>query len=210
MNLIGQTPRLTLCLAVAARSIWILALLIYAQPAAAHDLAGEVSWQTGFLHPLTGSDHLIAMIAVGMVSVVLGGKAIWTVPASFVFALPVGAAVGYLALRLPNIEIGVSVSVVMLGLALTFRNLSHWRPGVFAGVVFFGLCHGYAHGIEMPRSASPTSFAVGFMSASIFLHVFGLFVAEMLSGAVIYVRVRQLIGAMMAGIGISFVVQAIV
>ena len=142
------------------------------------------------------------MVAVGMISVVLGGRAIWTVPASFVLALPVGAAAGYWGLPLQHAEFGVAASVVVLGTALAVRSLARLTPIVFIAVVFFGLCHGFAHGIEMPRTASPARFSVGFMSASVFLHIAGLFMAEVLSAGPVQVRLRRAIGVAMAIAGV--------
>jgi len=120
-------------------------LIVQADAALAHSRDGEAGLQAGFMHPLTGPDHLLAMVAVGMVSVVLGGAAIWRVPAAFLAAMLAGAMAGYAGWRVAHVEIGVAASVLLLGIALTLPSLVRWRHAVFGGVVLFGLCHGHAH-----------------------------------------------------------------
>ncbi len=174
----------------------------------AHSQIGEAGLQAGFMHPLTGPDHLLAMIAVGMVSVVLGGAAVWRVPATFLTAMLIGAIAGYAGWRIRHVELGVACSVLMLGVALTFPSLARWRPAVFVGVVVFGFCHGHAHGLELPQSAAPLQYSFGFLVASLFLHVCGLFSAELMSGAPWQVGLRQCIGALMTAAGVWFVAVA--
>jgi len=180
-------------------------LIVRADAAWAHSQDGETGLQAGFMHPLTGPDHLLAMVAVGMVSVVLGGAAIWRVPAAFLAAMLAGAMAGYAGWRVAHVEIGVASSVLLLGIALTLPSLTRWRHAVFGGVVLFGLCHGHAHGLELPRSAAPLQYSFGFLAASLFLHVCGLFGAELLSGAPWRVRLRQSLGALIAAAGAWFV-----
>ena len=178
-------------------------------PAHAHDSTGDAGLTAGFMHPLTGPDHLLAMVAVGMVSVVLGRAAVWQVPAAFLAAMVVGATAGFLGLRVAFGERLVAASVLLLGLALMIPSLTRWRAAVYAGVVLFGFSHGHAHGVELPRSAAPLPFSFGFLAASLFLHVYGLFAAELLSEKPWQVRLRRLIGAVIAAAGISYVVAAI-
>lgn len=175
----------------------------------AHEQAGEGGLQTGFMHPLTGADHLLAMIAVGMLSVVLGGAAVWRVPASFLLAMLTGSGASFAGWRIPGVETGVAGSVLLLGIALALPVLVRRHSAVFGVVVVFGFCHGYVHGLELPQSAAPLQFSFGFLAASLFLHVCGLFVAEALSGAPGTLRVRQCVGALMAGAGVWFVAVAL-
>ena len=177
-------------------------------PVYAHGSTGDVGLTAGFMHPLTGPDHLLAMVAVGMVSVVLGRAAVWQVPAAFLAAMVVGATAGFLGLRVPYGELAVAASVLLLGLALMFPSLTRWRAAVYAGVVLFGFSHGHAHGVELPGSAAPLPFSFGFLAASLFLHVYGLFAAELLSEQPWQVRLRQLIGAVIAAAGAGFVAAA--
>ncbi len=177
-------------------------------PASAHSSTGDAGLTAGFMHPLTGPDHLLAMVAVGMVSVVLGRAAVWQVPAAFLTAMAVGATAGFLGLRVPYGELAVAASVLLLGLALMFPSLTRWRAAVYAGVVLFGFNHGHAHGVELPGSAAPLPFSFGFLAASLFLHVCGLFAAEFLSERPWQIRLRRLIGSVIAAAGASFVVGA--
>lgn len=185
-----------------------IGLVMQTKTAFAHSQAGEAGLQAGFMHPLTGPDHLLAMVGVGMVSVVLGGAAVWRVPAAFMMAMLVGAVAGYAGWRIRHVELGVAWSVLMLGTALTFPSLARWHRAVFAGVVVFGFCHGHAHGLELPESAAPLQYSFGFLVASLFLHVCGLFGADVMSGAPWPVRLRRCSGALMAAAGIWFVAAA--
>ena len=188
----------------------LFAIGIFVRPDAAHahDLVGMAGLLAGLMHPLSGFDHLLAMISVGMVSVVLGGSAVWRVPATFLLAMLVGATVGYEGWRVPHTEIGIALSVLVLGVAVALPSLRDWQRLVFGVVVAFGFCHGHAHGLELPRAAGPLQFSFGFLLASLFLHVCGLFAAEVMSGALWRVRLRQCVGLMMAAVGAWFVVAA--
>ena len=189
-------------LARRARAVLVtFGILVCPANAFAHDLMGEAGLQAGLMHPLSGVDHLLAMIAVGMVSVVLGGAAVWRVPATFLLAMLVGAAGGYEASSVPNVEFGVALSVLLLGLALVLPSLRGWSRVVYGSVAVFGLCHGHAHGLELPEAVAPVQFSFGFLLTSLFLHICGLFGAEVLSDASWGIRLRQSFGLMMAVIG---------
>lgn len=190
------------------RSGWIRCLVVaacwWAGVAHAHDLNGEIGLQAGLMHPLTGLDHLLAMVAVGMVSVKLGRHAVWRVPGLFLLAMAVGATTGYAGWRIPHIESGIALSVLLLGVAVAVPSLDAWRGLVFGCVGGFGFCHGHAHGVELPWAVAPLAFSWGFLLTSLFLHVCGLFIAEVMSGAPWRVRVRQAIGVMMTSAGVWF------
>ena len=161
----------------------LLGAVLHANLANAHDIAGEIGLQAGLLHPLTGLDHLLAMVAVGMVSVILNGKAVWRVPSMFLAAMIVGATIGYEGWRVPHFELGIALSVLLLGLAIVLPDLKRWRNVVYGCVVVFGFCHGHAHGLELPGAAAPLAFSFGFLLTSLFLHICGLlFIAEIMSG----------------------------
>ncbi len=179
-------------------------LLCCAGNASAYDLVGAAGLQAGLVHPLSGADHLLAMIAVGMVSVVLGDSAVWRVPAMFMLAMLAGAIAGYAAWRVPQMELGVAMSVLLLGVAVTFRRLDRWRHMVTGAVAVFGFCHGHLHGMELPTSAAPLHFSFGFLLSSLFLHIVGLFAVEMLSGAEWRIGLRRVVGGAMAVVGFLF------
>jgi urease accessory protein len=127
----------------------------------------------GFWHPIGGLDHVLAMVAVGAFAVRLGGRALWLVPAAFVAMMAAGGFAGMERIQLPFVEIGIAVSVVVLGLSVAFQ----WKLPVAAASALVGLFatfHGHAHGSEMPVDASGLTYAVGFMLATASLHVAGI------------------------------------
>ncbi|MDF1635381.1 HupE/UreJ family protein [Mycoplana sp. MJR14] len=154
----------------------LLALAAASLPAVAHahtgvgDAGGLVH---GFMHPIGGVDHVLAMVAVGLFASILGGRALWLVPASFVVMMAVGGLLGMQGVAVPFVEIGIAASVVVLGLAVALR----WNPPTAAamGVVsLFAIFHGHAHGAEMPLDASGLQYALGFMAATALLHIAGI------------------------------------
>ena len=128
-----------------------VAWLLSATAAQAHTGVGATTGFThGFLHPVSGLDHVLVMVAVGLFAVHLGGRALWLVPLSFVSMMVVGGIVGMAGFGLPFVEIGIALSVIVLGAAVAF---SLHLPTVAAmGLVgLFAISHGHAHGMEMPR-----------------------------------------------------------
>ncbi len=127
----------------------------------------------GFLHPLTGLDHVLAMTAVGMFAWQLGGRALWLVPATFVVVMALGGALGVAGVSLPFVEVGIALSVVVLGaiVALGIRA----PVAVAMGIVgLFAIFHGHAHGAEMPENAGGLAYGLGFMLATAALHGVGI------------------------------------
>jgi urease accessory protein len=126
----------------------------------------------GLSHPITGIDHVLAMVAVGMLAAQLGGRALWLMPLTFVAMMTVAGALGMAGIRMPSAELGIALSVVVLGLAIAFpRKLS--ALATMAMVGFFALFHGYVHGAEMPAAVSAFSYAAGFVAATALLHAIG-------------------------------------
>ena len=143
-------------------------------PAEAHVGAGTTSsFAAGFMHPLSGLDHMTVMIAVGLWAVIKGGKAIWAWPLAFVGVMLAGGALGMLQVPLPFVEPGILASVVALGLLVA---LAVELP-VSAGVVvigLFALLHGHAHGTEVPENAGGLEYMAGFALATALLHAAGI------------------------------------
>jgi urease accessory protein len=127
---------------------------------------------SGWLHPLTGVDHMVAMIAVGAWSAQLGGKALYLVPTAFVIAMAVGGTLGFERLVIPGTEVGIAVSVVLLGVAICWERKVALLLAITA-VALFGISHGYAHGYEMPVTQNKWSYATGFVITTAGLHVSG-------------------------------------
>ncbi len=127
----------------------------------------------GFMHPITGADHVMAMFTVGLLAYVVGGRALWLVPSAFISMMAVGGALGMSGFNLPFIEFGIGLSIVVIGGAAAFgKNLSVSAAMALVGT--FAIFHGFAHGAEMPADASGFSYVLGFMSATAALHAAGI------------------------------------
>lgn len=150
-----------------------LALGGSAVPALAHLAPGEYgSFATGFSHPLSGLDHVLAMVAVGLWAALIGGRAIWALPAGFVSAMVVGFALALAGVGLPLVEPMILASTVFFGVvvALALRT----PPAIAAGLVAaFGLFHGAAHGAELGQ-AGVLAFGAGFAVNTALLHLAGI------------------------------------
>lgn len=152
----------------------LAAALLFPGLAHAHTGIGDAhGFMHGFEHPIGGLDHVLAMVAVGLLAAVLGGRALWAVPAAFVLTMAVGGLVGMSGFELPFVEIGIALSVVALGLAVAFR-VHLPTLAAMALVGFFAIFHGFAHGAEAPADASGLGYAAGFLLATALLHGAGL------------------------------------
>ncbi|MBA8876337.1 HupE/UreJ family protein [Phyllobacterium myrsinacearum] len=154
-------------------TVFSLAML-YPALAHAHVGVGETSGFThGFAHPISGLDHVLAMILVGVFAFQLGGRALWLVPAAFVGMMAAGGALGAAGINVPFVELGIALSVIVLGAAVAFEIKAPAAIAV-ALVGLFAVFHGHAHGAEMPESAGGLAYAGGFMAATALLHVAGI------------------------------------
>lgn len=142
--------------------------------ALAHTAVGSTSGFThGFLHPLSGLDHQLAMILVGVFAYRLGGRALWLVPLTFVAVMAFGGVLGVMGVQIPFVETGIALSVIVLGAIVAFGVRAPVAMAI--GVVgFFAIFHGHAHGSEMPLDASGLEYGAGFMMATALLHAVGL------------------------------------
>jgi urease accessory protein len=145
-------------------------------PAAAyaHTGVGETSgFMHGFGHPISGLDHVLAMIMVGVFAFQLGGRAVWLVPLTFVLVMAVGGALGVAGIGVPFVEVGIALSVIVLGAVVALKIKA--PTAVAMGVVgLFAVFHGHAHGAEMPEDAGGAAYAAGFMIATALLHGAGI------------------------------------
>jgi urease accessory protein len=142
--------------------------------ATAHTGVGDPTgfWH-GLAHPIGGLDHILAMVAVGLWAAQIGGKAIWIVPSVFVLSMSASSILGHLAVPLPGIEQGIIASDFILGLLILFAarlplSISTAIVGILA------IFHGYAHGAEMPSTASGLTYGIGFVIATAGLHLAGI------------------------------------
>ena len=145
--------------------------------AEAHTGVGAVhGFGAGFMHPLTGMDHIAAMVAVGILAVRVGGKAIWMVPLAFLSMMAAAAVATSFGLAIPFAEAGIMASVLVLGgAALKQMNISVLAAAGIAG--FFAVFHGVSHGLEMPAGSTVSGYAAGFLAATTALHLVGIAVA---------------------------------
>jgi len=154
----------------------LLALLLIAVPTAAfaHTGHGDTSgFLHGFMHPVGGIDHILAMVAVGVFAYVLGGRALWLVPLSFVAMMAVGFLLGVGQIDVPFVELGIALSSVVIGGAAALgRPMPVLAASALVGV--FAIFHGHAHGAEMPVDASGFEYAAGFIVATALLHLAGI------------------------------------
>lgn len=151
-----------------------IVLLGFPGIALAHSRAGDgTGFVIGLLHPLTGIDHVLAMLAVGMWGAQLRGNAIWVLPVAFPLVMALGAVAGILALPMLAIEPGIAASVIALGASIAMN----FRPpmvGAAALVSLFAIFHGYAHGVELPRRTDALPYCIGFVMATGLIHLSGI------------------------------------
>lgn len=168
----------------------------------AHSAESGTGFVAGVLHPITGLDHFLAMISVGIVSAQIGGKHIWTVPGIFVTSMILGGLLGVYGLPVPYVEYGIALSVVILGLAIIFvHKHQNWLYIVMGLTCCFGIMHGHAHGVEMPNSASPLYFSFGFVSTTAAIHLLGVLVGYQLMEDQNLNNVLRGLGAAICGTG---------
>ncbi|CAO3404643.1 HupE/UreJ family protein [Azospirillum sp. 11R-A] len=162
----------------------LLAGLVLPAVADAHTFgAHDAGFAHGFLHPIGGWDHLLAMVAVGLWAAQRGGAALWALPAAFVTAMIGGGLLGMTGIELPAVELGIAGSVIALG-ALIAAQSRLSLPVSLVVVSAFALFHGHAHGAEMPEAAQPLLYGLGFALATALLHGAGVGAALSLRGIV--------------------------
>jgi urease accessory protein len=176
--------------------------------ASAHVGVGDTQAFThGFLHPLNGIDHILAMVAVGLFAAQLGGRALWLVPLTFVSVMALAGIAGMTGVKLPFVEIGIGMSVVVLGLAVAFQlNVPTLLAMSLVG--FFAIFHGYAHGAEMAESVSGLAYGVGFICATALLHAIGIGLGLAIgkAGQIYCRRIVQVGGGAMAIAGAAILI----
>ena len=182
----------------------LLMLLIFPSIAQAHEEAGG-GFISGLTHPVLGLDHLLAMISVGILSAQMGGKAIWTVPSAFVGLMLIGGIMGMNNIPFFPVELGIAVSVLVLGVAIAADKKLPTLVAMIA-VGFFALFHGYAHGIEMPEVATPLLYAAGFTIGTALIHIAGVIIGIASKSFSSGPQLLRYIGAGIAGIGFHIII----
>src|SRR6266404_776912 len=188
-----------------ALALAIPLISVFSGGAAAHIIEGTASgFGQGFEHPLTGPDHFLAMFAVGIWGAQMGGRAVWALPVTFPLIMAAGGLGGMLGLPLPHVELGIALSILALGSAIAFA----WRPVEVIALMLIGvfaICHGYAHGVELPIAADPADYAAGFVIATGLIHLLGVGVGLGL-GRPFDGRLARTLGVVIAVGGIYFLV----
>lgn len=189
-----------------------LAILMGLIPSVVHAHDGSQvpfgGFLSGLVHPVLGYDHLLAMLSVGILSAQIGGRAIWTVPATFVCIMAIGGALGLFDIGLTSTELGIAASLVLLGAIIAAERK---LPILLAmtGVGFFAIFHGYAHGSEMPTTAEPVLYAIGFLTGTALIHIAGLVIGDI---AKHYERGKMLLrvgGGLISVIGVLFIAEVL-
>lgn len=148
--------------------------ILWAPTVLAHVGQGEAfGLLTGFLHPISGADHVLAMIAVGLWGAQLGAPAIWVLPVAFPLVMAMGGMLGFLGVPIPGIEYGIAASAILLGAAVAFEV----RPPIVVAALLvgvFAVFHGHAHGTELPPGQSALLYSMGFVIATGCLHAIGI------------------------------------
>jgi urease accessory protein len=179
-----------------------------ADTASAHTGTGLAGgFVSGFAHPITGYDHLLAMVSVGLWGAFLGRPLIYSLPVVFPVVMVIGALLGMFGVPLPPVEIAVALSVLVLGgcVALSLKT-PVWMASLI--VATFAVFHGYAHGAELPSAADPMGYCVGFVLATGLLHVAGIAIGFLNDRPGGVVATRS-VGGVIGGVGIWFLYRAI-
>lgn len=174
-------------------------------PAFAHPGHAHGGLEAGFLHPIFGLDHVLAMLLVGLIAARIGERALWLLPASFVSMMIVGGLLGANGWPLGHLELVIAASLIVFGvLSATSIRVPVLVLSLIIGA--FALFHGYAHGAEMPGEADTFAYAAGFVAATALLHAVGiaawLTVARFVVGARVIARVAG-VGSALIGLGLA-------
>ena len=186
----------------------LLFLLIISEPVFAHADAASLKggFMSGFMHPISGLDHVVAMVAVGLWGAFLGRPAIWVLPVVFPLVMAFGGALGVAGVPIPHIETGIALSGVILGLVVLFAvKPPMWIAAIIVGA--FAIFHGHAHGTELPNAANPLIYSVGFVIGTGLLHLAGIAIGELkplFNGWIVRAG-----GAVVAIIGLGFLTHMI-
>lgn len=156
---------------------WLALTLVTLLSPAAASAHVEGSPAGGFLsgiwHPVSGLDHVLAMVAVGLWGAQLGAPAVWVLPVAFPMVMAFGGTLGLMGLGLPGVELGIAASAIALGAVV----LTETRPRLWLAVLlvgFFAIFHGHAHGTELPEGTSGLYYSIGFVIATGCLHGTGI------------------------------------
>ena len=152
----------------------IVMLIASVEPLLAHDQFGQAQgFLTGLRHPVSGLDHVLAMIAVGLWGAQLGAPALWLLPVTFPMVMAAGGFLGLVGIPLPGVEFGIAMSALLMGmLVASAAKLPLAAAAVLVGI--FAIFHGHAHGTELPAGQNGLAYSIGFVVATGTLHAAGI------------------------------------
>ena len=151
----------------------VVALVAIPSPLTAHEGGAAAGLLSGLYHPISGLDHVLAMVAVGIWGAQLGQPAIWVLPVTFPMVMAFGGMLGLMGLPLPGVEVGIGLSALLLGLMVALEA----QPSIRVAAVlvgFFAVFHGFAHGAELPEGQSAILYSIGFVASTGTLHACGI------------------------------------
>ena len=190
-----------------ATALTALMLLASAATLSAHEQQGQAQgFLTGLRHPISGWDHVLAMIAVGLWGAQLGPPALWMLPVTFPMVMAVGGFLALVGILVPGVELGVAVSALVLGLMVALEA----KPKLVVAAVIvgaFAIFHGHAHGAELPAGQSGLAYSIGFVVATGCLHLVGIAIGLVHKWPLGRTALRAT-GAAVAAAGITFVWRA--
>lgn len=171
----------------------------------AHDGHGGGGFFAGVNHPVLGLDHFLAMVSVGILSAKIGGKAMWTVPTTFVAVMLIGGILGMMNVPMVSVEVGIAFSVFALGAVLAAgRNVPVLISMAF--VAIFAIFHGHAHGVEMPEVAKPALYALGFVLGTAGIHILGVLIGVGFQQVSKGPQLLRIAGLAIAGTGLHLLI----
>ena len=189
-------------------AVTVALVLAATRPLYAHVQQGQAAgFLTGLKHPISGLDHVLAMIAVGLWGAQLGAPAIWLLPVTFPMVMAFGGFLGLLGIPLPGVEIGIAVSAILLGIMVA-REARPRLAVAAALVAFFAVFHGHAHGTELPPGQSGLMYSMGFVTATGCLHGVGIAIGVIHAWPAGKFALR-LAGAAVGLAGVSFLWRAL-
>jgi urease accessory protein len=186
--------------------IFIFFMLLVPQYVFAHSGHRLINnFNSGFFHPLSGVDHILAMIAVGMLAVRNSKKPIWIFPLLFVGVMAIASAASTMTGHLGLNDLVIATSVFIFGLMLIKKEIPSFKIQALlvAGFAYF---HGYAHGVEIPTSENGLLYSLGFLFSTGMLHLFGIYFSGFFKPAH---KVFQACGAAIAVAGLLLIGQLI-
>ena len=188
------------------RILGLIALCLWPVLTFAHetgDVAGGIL--SGFMHPISGLDHVVAMVAVGLWGAQLRGQAIWVLPVVFPMLMAFGGVLGVAGINIPGVEAFIALSGIVLGIMVAMEVRIKLLYAILI-VAFFAVFHGYAHGAELPHAVQPLGYGLGFVITTGLLHLAGILIGTINKLEFGKIIIRSL-GVVVALVGIYFLIM---